>query len=304
MKFHAIAAGSTLVVKRISPLPETVVDEPIVGNAQTPRLAFIVFSIQFLYLGVAGLVAARGRSSGSLQLAWLLTLIVLLINNTTPAWPTWLVLANGLGGGAIAVATFVCACDFASRFAGDPDVAWARRYRAISLAIGAVVLAIHMNVEFGSFFTPSTPTWVQNVDLGALVAQTIVLLVGLWLAFVKAPEAERQRALWVVTAIGVGIIGFVGAVLAEFAGITEPLRDIPLLLLLAMPLGCAYAILRYRLLDIAFVVNRATVFGLTSLLVLAALALVDYGLQNLLGSWLLRTGIYVQLGLALAIGIA
>ncbi|MBD5656272.1 MAG: GAF domain-containing protein, partial [Candidatus Eremiobacteraeota bacterium] len=29
-----------------------------------------------------------------------------------------------------------------------------------------------------------------------------------------------------------------------------------------------------------------------------------YGLQNLLGSWLLRTGIYVQLGLALAIGIA
>jgi len=58
------------------------------------------------------------------------------------------------------------------------------------------------------------------------------------------------------------------------------------------------------LLDIAFVLNRATVFGITSLLVIAALALVDWGLQTLLGSWLLHTGLYVQLALALAIGIA
>ena len=71
-----------------------------------------------------------------------------------------------------------------------------------------------------------------------------------------------------------------------------------------MPLGCAYAVLRYRLLDIGFVVNRATVFGVTSLLVLGALALVDSGLQTLLGSWLIRNGTAVQIAVALVIGIA
>jgi hypothetical protein len=71
-----------------------------------------------------------------------------------------------------------------------------------------------------------------------------------------------------------------------------------------MPLGCAYAILRYRLLDIAFVVNRATVFGITSVVVLAALALVDYGLQKLVGSWIVQNGASVQIALALGIGIA
>jgi hypothetical protein len=108
----------------------------------------------------------------------------------------------------------------------------------------------------------------------------------------------------VTLSLASGVFGFVGTALLGAAGFAEPARDYPLLLLLVMPVGCAYAILRYRLLDIAFVVNRATVFGVTSLLVLAALAIVDYGLQTLLGSWLLRSGLPVQLGLALAIGIA
>jgi hypothetical protein len=99
-------------------------------------------------------------------------------------------------------------------------------------------------------------------------------------------------------------VGFIAGIWLRLADVPEPLRDYPLVLVAAMPLGCAYAILRYRLLDIGFVVNRATVFGVTSLLVLAALALVDYGLQAWLGSWLVRTGMYVQLALALAIGIA
>jgi hypothetical protein len=302
-QLHALAAGSTLLVRRRFPLPEATLAEPIVADPES-RSFWLVVVIEAMFLPIAALVAARGRSSASLPLAWSLALIVVLFNPTSPAWPGWLMLTYVLSAGTIAAIAFACAADFASRFAGDPKAAWARRYRRISLAVALGAAALNLGVSCQAAFNPSTPTWLAYAAIAAFAAQALVLLCGLGLAFVKAPGAERQKALWVAAGLGVGIVGFVAAVILNAAGVPEPLRDVPLLLMIAMPAGCAYAILRYRLLDIAFVINRATVFGITSLLVLAALALVDFGLQSLLGSWLLRTGIYVQLGLALAIGIA
>ena len=303
VQFHALAAGSTLRVRRISPPPEVTIDEPVIANMAS-TLIFVLVVIQAMFLGLAAVVAARGRSSGSLQLAWLFALLVLLFNPTGPSWPHGLILAYEILDGATAVAAFWCAGDFASRFLGDPEAAWARRFRRLSLGLAVVACGVSLGVSVQSVTATATPLVLQDAVFAALLAQTVLLLVGLAIAFRKAPEGERQKALWVAASLGVGIVGLVSAIVAEFAGIKEPLRDLPLLLLAAMPVGCAYAILRYRLLDIAFIINRATVFGITSLLVLAGLALVDYGLQNLLGSWLLRTGLYVQLGLALAIGIA
>ena len=301
--FGSLASGTTFRVRRLSPLPKIAIAEPLVP-VRRPSYAYFVLPVQVMFLIIAAVVAARGTSKGSLSLAWLFALIVLLVNPTSPSWPKWLVLIFGLSGDIIAIIAFACASDFAALFTGEADAAWSLRYRRIALGFAIASAAISLPISILSFSVPEMPSFLGYVAFATLVVQSIVCMIGLAFAYFKAPRAERQKATWVVASLGVGVFGFLATVLLSAAEVAEPGRDIPLLFLIAMPLGCAYAILRYRLLDIGFVVNRAAVFGVTSLLVLASLAVVDLVLQHLLGSWLVVSGSYVQLGIALAIGVA
>jgi len=227
-----------------------------------------------------------------------------LMNPTTPAWPPLFILGYAMVTAAGGLVGFLCAIDFATRFTGDGAAGPNRRFRRWAWLLGGTAALFNVVVASASFFVPTTPVALQDAAFALLIVAAAAFLAALVFAYVRAASAERQRALWVVASLGVGAAGLLVFFVENLAGVAEPVRDYPLLLLAAMPLGCAYAILRYRLLDIAFVVNRAAVFGATSLLVLAALALVEFGLGKFLGSWLLRSGLYVQLGLALAIGLA
>ncbi len=70
-----------------------------------------------MFIAVAALIAARGTASGSMQLAWLFVLLVPLFNPTSPGWPGRAVVAYVILGGAIGVSAFMCAVNFATRFA-------------------------------------------------------------------------------------------------------------------------------------------------------------------------------------------
>jgi hypothetical protein len=303
MNYHTLAAGSTLHVLRLAPAPVTSVEVPVIASGG-PALSVVLLIVEAMFLGIAALIAARGRAPGSMSLAWLFGLLVLLFDPMSPAWPHWLLEGYSIFGASVAIFALACAVDFTTRFTGDSQARWARRLRTTSRIAAVALSALNIAVSYLSLHEDSTAPALQYIGLAGLIFQPLLFLTGLVVAYVKAPAGDRQRAAWVVVSLGVGVVGFVFAVALSVAGTPEPLRDVPLLLLAFMPLGCAYSILRYRLLDIGFVVNRATVFGITSLLVLASLALVDYGLEAWLGSWLTRTGMYVQLGLALAIGIA
>jgi hypothetical protein len=302
-QYRSLGAGSSITVRRFEPRPATTVEVPIVRAPPVPQ-RWMIFVVQLLFIAIAVLMVARGRAGGSLSLAWPFVLMTTLVNPTSPAWPTWMILTFEVIGPSILGVAFLCASDFATRFAGDPNAEWARRIRFAAWVFGAITVLVNTTVALLGIVATDSPAWQAVLSLAAILCQVLLFLVALVFAYVKAPSAERQRVSWVAASLGVGVVGFVTTIVMSFAGIPEPLRDYPLFLTLAMPFGCAYAILRYRLLDIAFVVNRATVFGITSLLVIAALALVDWALQTLLGSWLVHTGLYVQLALALAIGIA
>jgi GAF domain-containing protein len=304
MSYLALPAGSTLRVVRTAPLPSATIDLAVIPIKQTLLMFLLPRAIQTLFLAIALLVALRGRSAGSLPLAWLFALVTLLVNPTTPAWPKVAILAFAVVAGCFAILAFMCATEFAIAIAGEPNAPWARRIRRSSRALALCSAVYSLAISIGSLRTLETPEWLQQVSLGAAILQAALFLCAVVFANAKAAAADRQRVLWVTASLAVGITGFLGSIVAEAAGVGRPLFYLPLLLLVAMPLGCAYAILRYRLLDIAFVVNRATVFGITSLLVLGALALVDSGLQTLLGSWLIRNGTAVQIAVALVIGIA
>lgn len=303
LEYHDLRVGATIEVLRISPLPQVVVREPIVGSTLR-GVEWLVFAIQAMFVAIAALIAARGRANGSQQLAWFFVLLVLTSNPTTISWPLVLVIVYAVVGGALTAIALLCASEFTWRFTGDSQGSWARRYRAVARGTGVVAIASIAGVSWHSLNAATTPVFAQNAVVGLFVVQAALFLLGLGVGYARASRSERQRIVWIVGSLGIGIVALMATIFLNLAGIPEPVRDLPLLALAVMPLGCAYAILRYRLLDVGFVVNRATVFAITSILVLAALALVDYGLQSLLGSWLRETGIVVQLGLALVIGIS
>jgi hypothetical protein len=303
LQLQALEAGSTFPLRRIAPPPEAMVADPIVAYGGF-RVGPIVVPVHMLFLAMGMLIVARGRASGSLSLAWPIVLLTTLVEPVGPSWPRWIVLAFYVVSPTIIGAALLCATDFATRFASDPQATWARRFRSVGWVIVVAGILFDALASIQACLAPETPRWVSSVSLTFFLGQVVVFLAALVVSFLKAPIAERQRVSWVAASLGTGVAGFAIAVVCAVLNVREPLRDYPLLLTLAIPIGCAYAILRYRLLDIAFVLNRATVFGITSLLVIAALALVDWGLQTLLGSWLLHTGLYVQLALALGIGIA
>ncbi len=118
------------------------------------------------------------------------------------------------------------------------------------------------------------------------------------------PPSERPRLRWVAISIGIGVTGFLIVLVLEALGLSDIVTAPFALLIVAIPLGTAYAILRHRMLDIAFVVNRALVFGIISALVVAAFSLLEF----LLGKYLTSLG-HVQSALleallALGIGVS
>jgi hypothetical protein len=307
--FLDLRAGSTIAMRRLAPASPETVAEPVVEKAPSslpflPLVRVALFTFVSFFIAIASLIAVRGTSSGALSLACFFASVVLMINPTTAAWPRVAIFAYAVGSGCIIIVLFLFAIDFATKFTNQEDRPWARRFRTGARVGGVAMLAISAVVTYDAFVTPVTPPFLQFLGLASIVVPIIAFFVALALAFAYATPLERSRAAWVSASLGIGIAGLLITIGETVADIPEPTHDYPLFLLCAMPLGCAYAILRYRLLDIAFVVNRATVFGVTSIVVLAALALVDYGLQKIVGSWIAQNGASVQIALALGIGIA
>jgi hypothetical protein len=308
-RYHSLRRGSTLAIRRIAPDPTATIAEPVVPPppASIPGLHLLRVALGTfvaLFIAIAFIIAIRGTTSGSLSLACFFASIVLMINPTTGAWPRIAIFAYAVASACIIVGAFLFAIDFATKFTSQQHRPWARRLRDGSRVVGMLAIPIQGVATYASLVTPATPQIFQIAGITAVVAPIVAFFVALILAFVYASPLERSRAAWVSASFGIGVVALLINIGENIAGISEPTRDYPLVLLSVLPLGCAYAILRYRLLDIAFVVNRATVFGVTSIVVLAALALVDYGLQKIVGSWIVQNGASVQIALALGIGIA
>jgi hypothetical protein len=100
----------------------------------------------------------------------------------------------------------------------------------------------------------------------------IAAVASLALRFRRSEGVERQQIKWVWGAGAVVVATFVASALLEDVAAT-PAQLVQLTGLLAVPAAVAVAILRYRLYDIALVVNRTLVYGSLT----AALALVYLG---------------------------
>ena len=114
---------------------------------------------------------------------------------------------------------------------------------------------------------------ISNVSFGLLGLGALASVASLALRFRRSRGVERQQTKWVWAAGAVLVVSFVLSGLLQ-GPLGEDAAGLILYLgLLGMPVAVAVAILRYRLYDIAVVVNRTLVYGSLT----AALALVYLG---------------------------
>lgn len=210
-----------------------------------------------------------------------------------------------------------------SYFASLPDVpfvliAYVMRTLCTSLP---VMLLASFAIRFGADDSPRRRRVIHVVDAavaiwfltdGLLIARGLTriqfvlaaafLLTAACISLAWAKPAERGRVSLVFVGIMIGGVGYALAMLGNtfgMGGVTLYLYAS--ISVIVIPLTLAYAILRYRVFDITFVLNRALVYATTSALLLVVFAALEFVTENYLTSLTHVEGALVEFVIAMAV---
>jgi hypothetical protein len=148
-----------------------------------------------------------------------------------------------------------------------------RLLQAAALATGALFAAVYL-----SFTEAHRHDVVQGYE-ALLIAYLIVNVVVIVARQPAEPEA-RARVRWVVAGAIASIGGLAletGLRLLRVPGFDNSLLDVLLALApVLMPLSVAYAVLRQRVIDVRFAINRALVYGAFTTVLVGAFSLAEF----------------------------
>ncbi|HEY1975769.1 MAG TPA: GAF domain-containing protein [Candidatus Baltobacteraceae bacterium] len=159
--------------------------------------------------------------------------------------------------------------------------------------------ALYEPVLYASWFAFDT---AMTMGLMALVLAFAVM------AYRDAGGEDRRRIGWVLTGLIISAAGYtafntmdtfmVGGWIAPFAAIAATQ-----LLQCALPLALGYAVLRHRVLDIGFALNRTMVYGVITAMVVVVVSLVDWLSSRLISEqrWALAFEAVITIGFGFAL---
>jgi hypothetical protein len=200
--------------------------------------------------------------------------------------------------GGVAVLAFAC------RFPAPKPGGFRERLARAVPAIAAVGFALSWARIFGAFAFGTAG--LRPLLAAYVVWYSLVLLLALG-SFVgsyrSASGPERVRMSWILTTFGVGFCGLIAFLVAVGVGFPTTWTQYLGLTVMFIPIGLGYTILRHRVLDIGFVINRAVVYTSVSFVVVGAFITFEWLLGHLVdqGS---RASVVLQLGGALALGLS
>jgi hypothetical protein len=128
-----------------------------------------------------------------------------------------------------------------------------------------------------AFMLRGFPPAVRTVEapLAATFAG-VALLVGSALLYARSGGDERRRVTWVLLGLLGSAVGY-GFIATPYNTPSHPLTlSLIWLSYMVFPFTVFYAVLRHRLIDPTFALNRAVVYGAVTALVVAAISLVDF----------------------------
>jgi hypothetical protein len=182
---------------------------------------------------------------------------------------------------------------FAVRFPyGDRAGSYKRSIQAIDAIVVAALVIEGLNVAGVLQFGAAYGTWYLSCS-AALVAIAVLLAIR------HTEAAQRGRVLIVFAAIVLSAIDYAAALLLATDYDALNWAVIPSGIL--VPAAVAYAILRHRVFDVGFVLNRTRVFGITSAVVIVVLGALEQIVQQFLTKLSHAQSTAVQFGIALAV---
>lgn len=166
----------------------------------------------------------------------------------------------------------------------------------------AVAFADSVLAPIGRIWTGCVNPFLAVAHAPGYMAALVITLGALTVAYFRAAGETRQRLRWIYVATFIGFSG----VLAYLAGqvVARPIPAYPIvdLTAIAIPIGYAYAILRHRVIDVGFVLNRAIVFAsMTTLVVIVFALLADFVERTAVAP---NAGVALQVGVALALALS
>jgi GAF domain-containing protein len=277
----------------------------------TPRPAYatillVPLVIRLAFLAVAALLAwRRWEDSTARALVLFLLCYGLLIGlpNTVMPTPLLSVLVQTASTllllvGTAAAATF--AAEFPDGAAQPVPRALARITQILTLVAAGVTIAA---TSFAT--TEHTVALARTAVIWLFVASALLVMAILIVAYVQGAAWERQRRRWVFLMLGTGLVAVaIDIAVQNTTGGSEIVDDATLLLIGAIPFGLAYVILRHRVIDVGFVINRAVVYSAVSIIIVGIIVIVDTLTSRFVEQHSRAASMAVQLAIALVLGFS
>lgn len=167
-----------------------------------------------------------------------------------------------------------------------------------------VVAAVFYGLE--SIFEPVTfLSWGSMVDVGLSVIVPLAIILGFGAAAYRDADGEsRRRVGWVMAGF---VVAALSAALVNIILITPAARDSAAFQPLAnaaqitpclFPVALAYAVLRHRVLDIGFALNRTMLYATMTTLVVGVVSMLDWGVSRMFAEqrWALALEGFITVG--------
>lgn len=255
--------------QKTAPAPST---QGFWQNSRMPLLA--LYAAVFALFGM--LVLWRGRDAAVWLGLFCLCLAPFFMNSYAALTPNAMVTAWTVGVVLRCLAEFAL---FAMALSLVIPYLQPRTVRLVAaagfaLTLGAALFALlpkYLAIYQG--YVDARLDWAKTPSQGAIE----ILLLGvlplalLWFGWSKAHEPERSRLAVVATVV---LIGVAGPIIDGGINGADHFGELTLLAL-AIPIGFTYAIPRYHVVDVSFVINRIVIYALLIGVVSALVALAE-----------------------------
>jgi hypothetical protein len=259
-------------------------------------IANVGFKLFFLLFGA--FVLFRGKDTASLVLGvWCLVVSFAL----PEAWFGAVAAGGRLGLALMAATLFSIApvllyfiIEAVVRGLVPASLVWLTR---IALFLCAAPALFNQTVNTLAQIDSGCGLLVIRSDVGLIANQAIILLFFV-LAYGRARGIQRQRIRWVFWAFLISRVGIVMHWINPV--VPHPVQfGVEWLTVMCFPLGTAYAVLRHRIIDVSFVLNRALLYTVLTTLTVGLLVL----LENLLNNFAVGRGIGLAVSVLVALSI-
>jgi len=265
-------------------------------------IPWLITAVRLAFLFVAAVLAWRrpeDRAVRALVVFLLCFGLGIALDSGIMPWPLLSFALLQIGAPILFVtgiaAVTVFAAIFPSGEARPITGALARAAVGIAVLFAATAIGFNLvarNAAIGRIASP--------VSYGFFAVEVALAIAVFIVAYRQAPLMERERRRWLSLMFGAVVaMLFLDASLQVLIGyhpLTDEITTIPIV---ALPFVLAYVILRHRVIDIGFVLNRAAVYTLVSLIVVGIFVIAE----TLVSAYFERANRITSISLLIAVAL-